>query len=152
MILNRLQGHFKVVLPNKNIFRMIISLLMKSFTLLRGREKRSISFKLDMSRTYDKMEQDFDNETLYAFGFDENFIWIIWECNLSVSYSISLNGFPFVEVPIQEVQKRKTSISFSFYHGVEVLSRMLVKVENDRIIHGVKVGRGAPSILHLLFS
>lgn len=89
-----------MVLPNKNIFRMIISLLMKSFTLLRGREKRSISFKLDMSRTYDKMEQDFDNETLYAFGFDENFIWIIWECNLSVSYSISLNGFPFVEVPI----------------------------------------------------
>lgn len=67
-----------------------------------------------MARTFDKINQDFDNETLYAFGFNEDFIWIIWECNLSVSYSISLNGSPFVEIiPARRFRQGKHPLATS---------------------------------------
>lgn len=35
---------------------------------------------------------------------------------------------------------------------MEGLSAMIGDVENKRLLHGVRVGRGAPSISHILFA
>lgn len=75
------------------------------------------------------------------------------ECISLISLSILLNGSPFGPVTTMRGLRQGDSISpYLFILGAEVLSRILLKKEKRRTIHGVKVSRFVPSISNLFFA
>ncbi|KAB1216631.1 hypothetical protein CJ030_MR4G007827 [Morella rubra] len=64
-----------------------------------------------------------------------------------------LNGSPFgFFKPGRGLRQRDPLSPFLFILGSEVLSRMLGRVENYGLFHGIKVSRRALSLSHLLFA
>lgn len=60
---------------------------------LRTKGKKGwMTLKLDMSKTYDRMEWCFVEKVLYDFGFHPK--WFKWcmECVQTVSYKVRVNG------------------------------------------------------------
>ena len=74
------------------------------------RKEKTISLKLDIEKEYDRMECDFLQIVLEAFGFPKDFIKIIQECISSVSFSIllrfSLASLKFTFYYLKPVQNR----------------------------------------------
>ena len=50
--------------------------------------------KLDMSKTYDKVEWAFLEKILLKMGFEESWVALVMECITTVTYSIFMNGEP----------------------------------------------------------
>lgn len=101
------------------------------------KKKRKNKFpclKIDMSQAYDRMERNFVIETLKSLGFHEDFNKIVMECISLVSFSILLNGSPFENFyPSRGLRKGDPLFPYLFNIGMEVLSQLLVHVENKDV-------------------
>jgi len=53
-----------------------------------------VAIKLDMEKTYDRLEWDFIHKCFQDFGFHQQWIKWIMECISSVSYSLLINDEP----------------------------------------------------------
>ena len=104
-----------------------------------------MGIKLDMPKAYDLMEWYFIKETMNAFSFHKEFLDIIKEFISSVSFSILLNGSPFGKIiPSRGLRQGDPLSPFLFLLGALVFSQMLIRVEEEEYIHGVKIARAAP--------
>lgn len=57
-----------------------------------------MAIKLDMSKTYDLVEQDFLEAMMRKLGFPESQIVMIMKCVSTVSYSVIVNSSPYGKV------------------------------------------------------
>ena len=90
-----------------------------------------------------------------SLGYHDKFVSLIKECVSSVSYFILLNGSPLEISYLHESRGLRQGDPLSpylFIMGEEVLSRMLIVVEGEGKIHGMKVSRSALSLSHLFFA
>ncbi|CAJ2642330.1 unnamed protein product [Trifolium pratense] len=80
-------------------------------------------------------------------------IQTIMKCVSTVTFSILINGHPSTEFHPQRGIRQGDPLSpYLFIICADVLSGLLTKAQNERIIHGVKIAPGAPEISHLLFA
>lgn len=109
--------------------------------------------KLTMANAYDRIEWDFLGIVLEALGLHNEFINVILEFVSPISFSISLNRSPCGLVnPSKGLRQVDPLSPYLFILGIEVLSRMLLKEEDEGNVHGTKVSRSVPSISQLFFS
>ena len=59
-----------------------------------GGKKSFMVVKFDMSKTYDRVEWDFLEETMKCMGFDARWINLVMMCVKSVQYAVMVNGVP----------------------------------------------------------
>ena len=57
-------------------------------------KKGFMTMKLDISKTYDRVEWVFLERILLKLGFQESWVTLIMECITTMSYSILANGEP----------------------------------------------------------
>ena len=102
MLANRL----KVILPyiifeNQSAFlsgRLITDNVLIAFELMHYLEHKKegingfAAIKLDMSKSYDRLEGGFIKLVMIKMGFHEKWVELIMHCITSVSYSILVNG------------------------------------------------------------
>lgn len=62
-------------------------------TRLKGK-KGFMALKLDMSKTYDRVEWDYLEAIKRKLGFADRWISLIMTCVLTVRYSVLVNGVP----------------------------------------------------------
>lgn len=126
-------------------------------TLHSFKKKRKLKYMRPWSLIWLKLMMGWNRilqgAVLEAFGIHESFVQIIRVCISSVSFSILLNGYRFGNVIPSTGRRQRDPLSpYLYIFGAEVLSWMLIKVESEGFIHGVKVARNAPSISHLYFA
>lgn len=91
-----------------------------------------MGLKLDVSKAHDRMEWDFIDETLEAFGFQTEFIQIIRGCMGSISFFILLNRSPFGNfIPSRGFRQGNPLYLYHLILGTVDLSRMVVRARNE---------------------
>ncbi|XP_042988748.1 uncharacterized protein LOC122316282 [Carya illinoinensis] len=120
-------------------------------TRMQGKEGY-MAFKLDMSKTYNRVEWEFLTSVMAKLGFNNSLIDLITRCTSSVSYSILLNGEPqpFFK-PTRGLRQGDPLSPYLFILCTEALSWSLHKVEKKRSISSVPMGKGPTRISHLFF-
>ena len=111
-----------------------------------------MEIKLDMSKTYDRVEWGYLEVVMRIMGFQERWIELILMCVTTVSYSVLINGKPKGRIRPSRGLRGDPISPYLFLLCSEGLSAMLKREEKEGIIKGVSVCRGAPQLSHLLFA
>ncbi|GAU27012.1 hypothetical protein TSUD_313740 [Trifolium subterraneum] len=118
------------ILDNALIATEVIHALKRKTQGRRG----ELTLKIDISKTYDKVDWGFLREVMTKMGFTD--VWIRWVmmCVSSVNYSVLINS------------DRVDPIS------PECLTALIHQAVGRGDLHGVRICRGAPEVSHLLFA
>lgn len=109
--------------------------------------------KVDMAKAYDRILWPFLKFVLQNFGFHP--IWINWimQCVPTLSLNIFLNGCLCCSVkPTNGLRKGDPFSLFLFIICSEILTRILPKAKQDKLIKGIKIGRNWPTFNHFYFT
>ncbi|XP_062024556.1 uncharacterized protein LOC133740634 [Rosa rugosa] len=121
--------------------------------LLRSGNDGSFALKLDMNKAYDRVEWSFLESVLLKIGFSFIFTKLIMSCVRSVTYSVLFNGKPGPWfTPSRGLRQGDPLSPFLFLFVNDVLSKMLLKASESRLMHPVRLGPQQIAISHLLFT
>jgi hypothetical protein len=116
-------------------------------------EDRYVTLKLDISKTYDRMDWNYLMAVLQKMGFHHR--WIHWMRMYveSVDYSVLVNGTQVGPIiPGCGLRQGDPLSPYLFILCAEGLSSLIMDAETHNVLTGTKVCRQAPSISHLLFT
>lgn len=109
--------------------------------------------KMDLKKAYDCTEWTFIIRILKAWGFGDLFIQLIYSNLNTLEISLLLNGNISERIkPGRGLRQGDPLSPTLFILGTEVLSRLLLKEEEEGRLHGIKVDRNGPAISHLMYA
>ena len=112
-----------------------------------------VAIKLDMSKTYDRVEWDYLKRVMEKMGFHAKWVQLIMACITTAHFSVRVNGNPTCYIlPSRGLRQGDPLSPYLFLFCAEGLTTLFRKVEIEGIIRGVAASRGGPCISHLLFA
>jgi hypothetical protein len=88
-----------------------------------------------------------------GYGLPQSAISTIIKCVSSVQFSILINGSPSHPFKPQRGLRQGDPLSpYLFIICADVLSGLIEKAQQEKLIHGVKIVSAAPEITHLFFA
>lgn len=128
---------------------------MKCFHWLKKKvsdKKGVMKLKVNMSKSYDRLEWSFILETLSSMGFLASMVELINKCIAFVSYKVLVNGVPNMSFTLEKVLRQGDTISpYLFILCGDVFSGLLKRASISKQLRGIKISRKAPMITHLFF-
>lgn len=131
---------------------------IKMFHTMKKRSKGrrgSVSIKLDMSKTYDRVEWDFLMDVLGRMGFESSWISQVMRCVQGAVYSFKINGKIRGRVLSSRGLRQGDPISpYLFIIVAKALSYLINYEIGMGTLHGIGASRNGPKISHdcLLFA
>ncbi|KAL0409377.1 UNVERIFIED_CONTAM: putative mitochondrial protein [Sesamum radiatum] len=111
------------------------------------------ALKLDLSKTYDRVEWNFLERVLVKLGFHPDFISLILISVSTTSYSIVLLGQIFgYSHPERGLRQGDPLSPYLFLFCAEALSHLISKAEANGELRGIAISRYGPRVSHLLFA
>ena len=166
LVIKILANKLKVVLP-KLIFesqssfvkdRLISDNVLIVYEVIHAIKNKRVgkegyrALKLDMSKTYNRVQWMYLLAVMRKLCFSERWIYLVNQCISSVSYSIMINDFPGdLFVPQRGLRQRNPLSPYLFVIYVEGFLALLLKAELQNEIDGIQVCRVAPKVSHLFF-
>lgn len=151
-----------LITPNQSAFmpgRLISDNILIAYEVthfLLNKKEGNVGYaaiKLDMSKTYDRVEWCFLSQMMKKMGFADQWIELIMKCVSTVRYQVKVNGdLSESFVPQRGLHQGDPLSPYLFLLCAEAFSALLKKGERDGLLAGVKICNGAPSISHLLFA
>ena len=112
-----------------------------------------MALKLDMSKTYDRLEWNFLQRTMEKMGFHPRWVGWIMECIKSVTYSVLINGEPKGHIiPTRGIRQGDPLSPYLFLLCSEGLTSLIEQAVNERHIEGFSLCKHGPKISHLFFA
>lgn len=112
----------------------------------------SMAMKLDMSKTYDRMEWEFLMKIMERMGFHSRWRDWIYECIRTISFSIIVNGEPRGNiVPTRGLRQRDPLSPYLFLLCFKGFNGLIHYVVNEGKINEFSQCRGGLKISHLFF-
>ncbi|KAL5548684.1 hypothetical protein UlMin_003915 [Ulmus minor] len=119
----------------------------------RGGNTGYAALKLDMSKSYDRVEWPFLEGMMLRLGFAESWVKLIMKCVTSVSYSFLINRqVTRTVIPHRGLRQGDPLSPYLFVICAHGLSEMLACFEERKRFTGIKIASGCPSISHLFFA
>ena len=115
--------------------------------------KGEAALKIDISKAYDRVDWNYLFSILGKMGF--NLVWINWMrmCVTNVKYHILVNDERVgPNIPGIGLRQGDPLSPYLFILCAEDMTSLIKQAERNNILHGIKVCRRAPSIIHLLFA
>ena len=160
MFVNRLKNIFPSIIdesqiafvPGRVIFDNVIVAYETIHTMM-TRMKGKIGYlaaKLDMSKTYDRIEWSYLESVIRTLGFSNKWIMLVMECVKFVPYSVVVNGKQCGNiVPLRGFREGDPLSPFLFLLCAESLSCQLRKVVRECALQGVGATRYSLKVFHL---
>ena len=129
-----------------------IILVHETMHSIKERKIPGMMIKLDLSKAYDKINWDFLEKMMIAFGFDKE--WVKWIMKLisSAFFSILVNGTPSDTFKSTRGIRQGDPMSpFLFITLMEGLGRLLKNLRDQRKIEGLQLCPGAEVQTHQQF-
>lgn len=112
-----------------------------------------MALKLDMSKTYDRVEWSFLELMLRKLGFNERWITFLMLCVTSLSYSVLVNGeLKGLIKPTRGIRQGDPLSPFVFLLCTEALHGLISEATNNVDIHRVSLSKRSPKLTYLLFA
>lgn len=112
-----------------------------------------MTLKLDMAKTYDRIEWKFLRDVLRTMGFNDWWSHLILQCVSTVEYNIVQNDYTIGPItPTRGLRQGDPLSPYLFIVCAEGLSCLLKGYEQRQWLHGVRICRKAPTISHSLFA
>ena len=160
-----LANRLKKILPNiitenQSAFtksRLISDNILVAFESLHSMQRHTgkdnyMAIKLDMSKSYDRVEWVYLEAVMRRMGFDERWVRLMMTCITTISYSILINGEPKgMIVPTRGIRQGDPLSPFLFLLCTEGLNGLISHASNRGDIKGYALCRNSPR-LHLLFA
>ena len=106
-----------------------------------------------MKKAYDRVRWNFLKAVLMAMNFDKKWIKWIMEFVTTVQYTLLVNGSISMSFKPDKGLRQGDPLSpYLFLMCANVLSLSLQKVEQEKLINGVRVGRNGCAFTHLFFT
>ena len=116
-------------------------------------KKRTMALKLDISKAYDCVEWQFLQRIMEKMGFPAVWTERVMSCVTTPSFSILVNGKPYVMVhPSRGIRQEDPLSPYLFLLCAEGFTALFAKAELEGRIKGVFICRGAPKVTNLLFA
>lgn len=111
-----------------------------------------MALKLDISKTYDKVEWSFLRHTMERLGFSNKWINLVMDCITTSSFSVIINRATKGLIHPQRGLRQGCPLSPNlFLIYAEVFSNILMRAEETRLIHGLKFDRNL-TVSNFLFA
>ena len=151
-----------IITPYQNAFikgRLISDNLIIAHELIhtiktkkKGRA-RFVAIKVDLSKAYDRLSWNFLEAVLQKMGFSKLWINSIMQCVSIVTYRILINGVPTENIkPTRGIRQGDPLSTYLFIICANILSCMLLDIENKGLIQGIDLRKGEMPISHLFFA
>ena len=112
-----------------------------------------MAVKLDMSKTYDRVEWGFIKKVMEQLGFNERWISLIMQCITTVTYSVLINGEAHgCIVPSWGLRQGDPLSPYLFLICADGFSSLINDAVRNNLLSGVSICRGSPMITHLFFA
>ena len=112
-----------------------------------------MAVKIDMNKTYDKVEWGFLEVVMGKMGFAPGWIKFIMMCVTSAHYAILVNGILTGKIiPTRGIRQGDPISPYLFLICVEVLSSSLVKANREGVLEGVPTSKRGPRLNHIFFA
>ena len=163
VLANRLKPIMEdIITPYQNAFikgRLISDNLIIAHELIhtiKTKKKGQAQFatiKVDLSKAYDRLSWNFLEAVLQKMGFSQLWINSIMQCVSTVSYRILINGAPIENIkPTRGIRQGDPLSTYLFIICANILSCMLLDIENKGLIQGIDLRKGEMPISHLFFA
>ena len=130
---------------------IIVQELIHSMARKKGRG-RVMAIKLDLEKTYDRLEWSFIRDTLYLYIFPSWLISLIMSCVSSSSISILVNGRALeLFYPSRGIRQGDPLSPYLFILCMEVLGALIEEKCKAKLWNFVKASQGGPDFSHVFF-
>ena len=112
-----------------------------------------MALKLDISKTYDRVEWVYMQQVLVKMGFHDCWVKLMMERITSATYSVLINGEPHGHIiPTRGLHQGDPLSPYLFLMCTEGLHGIISSATSKDEIRGVSICRSEPRITHLLFA
>ena len=130
--------------------------LLKQCTILvkkRGGKVGEMTLKLDMSKTYDRVEWVWLNKVMEKLGFADRIRDLVMRCVSTVTYLVKINGVLKGHIILSRgIRQRDPILPYLFLLCSESLSALIQSAVDRGQMEGVKICKGGPRLSHLFFA
>ena len=112
-----------------------------------------MALKLDMSKTYDRVEWEYMERVMIKMGFHARWIQLVMMCITTTSYLVLINGEPHGHItPTCGLRQGDPLSPYFFLMCTEGHHGLINKAAHNGDIRGVSLCRNGPRITHLFFA
>ena len=112
-----------------------------------------MALKLDMSKTYDRVEWSFLKQLMLQMSFHEKWVDLLMMCITLVSYSLLINGEPTGKiVPSRGIRQGDPISPYLFLLCSEGLHALIERAARNGLIRDISLCRNGPRLTHLFFA
>ncbi|KAF7835238.1 ribonuclease H [Senna tora] len=149
-----------VIAPNQSAFLegrnisdnvvLMSEIAHKVKSIRKGNTKWCV-FNMDIQKAYDKLSWSFIETVLRKMHFPSRWIQLIMQCIMTVSYNLLISGNLTVDFqPSCGIRQGDPISTYLYILCANVLSCLIKKEVEAKLWRGIKIGRGAVEISHLI--